>query len=202
METFCSLGTLCHSSQLLKRNKFKKDSYPFDWIFSDCDIILHCIRDDFKIFLDKSYYINVTPTKCGHSYYHEKMFNHHNPLDKDYNYFVRCVERFRSLLKSKKHKLFIMMYVNMNESKEEINKTIEFNKSFSNYTSNYTLLIIYHIHNTIRHHYFEYKDNIHILYLYTTSGSDGKEFLNNSDDLYLDNIMKSNYEKPISCSII
>jgi hypothetical protein len=202
METFCSLGTLCHSSQLLKRNKFKKDSYPFDWIFSDCDIILHCIRDNFKIFLDKSYYIKINHMKCGHSYYHEKMFNHHNPLDKDYNYFVRCVERFRSLLKSKKHKLFIMMYVNMNESKEEINKTIEFNNSFSKYTSNYTLLIIYHIPNNIRHHYFGYKDNIQILYLYTNSESDGKEFLNKEDNLYLDNIMKSNYESPLSCSII
>ncbi len=57
--SFCSLGTLCHSSQLLKRNKLKKCSYPFDWIFSNCDIIHHCISDDFKIFLDKSYYINI-----------------------------------------------------------------------------------------------------------------------------------------------
>jgi hypothetical protein len=202
METFCSLGTLCHTSQLLKRNKFKKDSYPFDWIFSDYHIILHCIRDDFKTFLDKSYYIKINRIKCGHSYYHEKMFNHHNPLDKDYDYFVRCVERFRSLLKSKKYKIFIMMYVNMDNSKEEINKTIEFNNSFSKYTSNYILLIIYHMPNNIRHHYFDYKDNIHILYLYTTSSSDGKEFLNKEDNLYLDNIMKSNYEKPISCSII
>lgn len=202
METFCSLGTLCHSSQLLKRNKFKKDSYPFDWIFSNCDIILHCIRDDFKIFLDKSYYIKINHMKCGHSYYHEKMFNHHNPLDKDDNYFVRCVERFRYVLKSKKHKLFVMMYVNMDNSKDEINKTIEFNKSFSKYTSNYILLIIYHMPNNIRHHYFEYKDNVHILYLYTSSESDGNEFLNKSDDLYLDNIMKSNYETPLLCSII
>lgn len=86
------------------------------------------------------------------------------------------------------------MYVNMNNSKEEINKTIEFNKSFSNYTSNYILLIIYHRHNNFRHHYFDYKDNIHFLYLYTTSVSDGKEFLNEEDNLYLDNIIKSKYK--------
>lgn len=29
----CSLGRVCHSAQLLKRNKLKVESYPFDWIF-------------------------------------------------------------------------------------------------------------------------------------------------------------------------
>jgi 3-methyladenine DNA glycosylase AlkC len=197
-KSFCSLGTLCHSSQLLKRNKVKKCSYPFDWVFSNCDTIIHCIENDFKIFLDRSYYIIINDIKCGHSYYHEKMFNHHNPLNKDYNYFIRCVKRFRILLKSKQRKLFIMMYVNMKKSISDTNidvikQTIEFNNKFSKYTSNYILLIIYHIQNDVRHHYFEYKDNIHILYLYTTSLSDGKEFIDNNDNLYLDHIIKSKY---------
>jgi hypothetical protein len=42
---------------------------------------------------------------------------------------------------------------------------------------------IYHIQNNLRHHYFEYKDNIHILYLYTRSLSDGKEFVDDNDNL-------------------
>lgn len=53
----CSLGSLCHSSQILKRNKYKLCSYPFDWIYSSCDTIIHCLEDDFHTFLDKSYYI-------------------------------------------------------------------------------------------------------------------------------------------------
>jgi hypothetical protein len=65
----CSLGTLCQSSQILKNNNLKKCSYPFDWIFSNYDIIIRCIEDDFKIFLDKSYYISRPDNKCGHSYY-------------------------------------------------------------------------------------------------------------------------------------
>lgn len=96
INNFCSLGTLCHRSLLLKRNKLKKESYPFDWIFSNCNIINHCISNNFKIYLDKSYYIKINDFKCGHSYYHENMFNHHNPLKNDYNYFVRCVERFKN----------------------------------------------------------------------------------------------------------
>ena len=109
----CSLGTLCHSSQLLKRNNLKLCSYPFDWIFSNCDNIIHCIEDNFNIFLDKSYYNNISKSRCGHSKYNEKMFNHRNPLNNinDYNYYVRCVDRFKELLQKQEHKLFIMTFM-------------------------------------------------------------------------------------------
>ena len=112
----CSLGSLCQSSQILKRNNLKLCSYPFDWIFSNCDNIIHCIEDNFNIFLDKSYYINISPTNCGHSKYHNVMFNHHNPLINidHYNYYVRCVDRFKTLLQKQEHKLFIMIFVNIN----------------------------------------------------------------------------------------
>jgi hypothetical protein len=76
----CSLGGMCHSSQILKRNKYKSCSYPFDWIFSSCDTIIHCIEDNFNIFLDKSYYINISQSMCGHSKYGNNMFMHYNPL--------------------------------------------------------------------------------------------------------------------------
>lgn len=189
---FCSLGTLCHSSQLLKRNNLKKCSYPFDWIYSDCNTILHCLQNKFKIFLDKSYYREINDMKCGHSYYHERMFNHHNPLNhKDYNYFVRCVDRFNKLLQTIESKLFILMYVNMNNN--EIQQSIEFNKILTKHTSNYKLLIIHHEVKPTRTYRFEIKDNIHILYLYTLSESDGKEFKNEDDNLFLDNIINSHY---------
>jgi hypothetical protein len=192
INNFCSLGTLCHSSLLLKRTKLKKESYPFDWIFSDYNIIIHCISDNFKIFLDKSYYININKNKCGHSYYHEKMFNHHNPLKiEDYNYYNRCVERFKKLLKSSESKLFVMMYVNKDtkEIRNEIKKLVKFNNKFSKYTLNYILLVIFHNKNKIRNHFFKYNNNIHFLYLSTKSSSDGIQFKNKNDNLYLDHIM-------------
>ena len=76
----CSVGSLCHSSQILKRNNYKKCSYPFDWIFSNYDIIIDCLEDDFNIFLDKSYYNIISETQCGHSKYLYNMWWHHNPL--------------------------------------------------------------------------------------------------------------------------
>ena len=195
----CSLGSLCQSSQILKRNKYKLCSYPFDWIFSNCDNIIHCIEDNFNIFLDKSYYINISQTQCGHSKYCGNvysMFNHHNPLINidHYNYYVRCVDRFKNLLQKQEHKLFIMIIVNMNDIDENIkNNIIDFNTKFSKKTYNYTLLVIFHIPNKEQnHHIFTYNDNIHFLELHTLSVSGGIEF-NNNDNIYLDNIIKSKY---------
>ena len=193
----CSLGSLCHSSQILKRNNLKLCSYPFDWIFSNCDNIIHCIEDNFNIFLDKSYYINISQSQCGHSKYNNRMFNHHNPLINidNYNYYVRCVDRFKNLLQKQYHKLFIMIFVNMNNINENIkNNIIDFNNKFSRYTSNYTLLVIFHIPNKQQnHHIFTYNDNIHFLELHTLSSSGGVEFGNKNDNIYLDNIINSKY---------
>jgi hypothetical protein len=193
----CSLGNLCHTSQLLKRNKYKVCSYPFDWIFSSGDVIIDCIEDDFKTFLDKQYYINISQSQCGHSKYGNSMFNHHNPLINidHYNYYVRCVDRFKNLLQKKEHKLFIMILTNKIEIvKNDINYIIDFNNKFSKYTSNYTLLVIFHITKKEKnYHIFTYNNNIHFLELHTLSVSNGNNFVDDNDNIYLDNIIKSKY---------
>ena len=193
----CSLGSMCHSSAILKRNNLKLCSYPFDWIYSNCDNIIHCIEDDFKIFLDKSYYINISKSQCGHSKYNNLMFNHNNPLINvdHYNYYVRCVDRFKNLLQKQEHKLFIMININIqNIENNRINNIINFNNKFSKYISNYTLLVIFHIPNKEQNHnIFTYNDNIHFLELHTLSISNGVSFVNNNDNIYLDNIIKSKY---------
>ena len=194
----CSLGELCKSSQILKRNMNKTCSFPFDWIFSNSNVIIDCLEDNFNIFLDKSYYINISESQCGHSKYIFNMFNHHNPLinQDHYNYFIRCVSRFKILLKKPEHKLFIMTFVNLdivNENKK--NELIDFNNKFSKYTSNYTLLVIFHIINKQKKcHTFTYNDNIHFLELNTLSKSSGSRFTNENDNIYLDNVIKSNYD--------
>ncbi len=193
----CSLGERCHSSQILKNNNLKICSYPFDWIFSSCDNIIHCLEDDFKTFLDKSYYVSLTNKKCGHSLYNERMFNHHNPLinHTEYNYYIRCVVRFRQLLIQDKHKLFIMIYTNLNNFDETlINNTIDFNNKFSQYTQNYTLLVILHIPNKKYNYYsFTHTNNIDFLELHTLSNSDGVNFINKIDNDFLNTIIKNTY---------
>jgi len=194
----CSLGSHCQSSQLLKNNKLKKHSYPFDWIFSSCYDILHCLRTDFKIFLDKSYYVSLADKRCSHLYYHGELFNHHNPLtsESDYNYYCRCVARFRQLLQFEERKFFIMILVNMDSVMEhDKNKIIDFNNTFSTYAKNYTLVVVYHIKNKpAQHHEFTHNGNIDFLELHTLSASKGVEFTNSSDNEYLNNIINTAYK--------
>ena len=126
------------------------------------------------------------------------MYRHHNPQrnKEDYNYYVRCVNRFRDLLRNDGHKLFIMMFVNQNSISDTIkNNILDFNSKFGKYTQNYTLLVIIHYPNKQQHqHIFTYNDNIHFLELYTLSVSNGVEFINNGDNIYLDGIIKSQYK--------
>jgi len=156
-------------------------------------MILECLEDNFKTFLDKSYYVYRSNKVCGHIKYNDRMFNHRNPMTNlsDYEYYIRCVDRFNRLLSSGHHKLFIMMFVNMNWIK--VKEIIEFNDKFQKYTHNYTLLIIFHKKGKRQRHKFVYYDNIHFLILKTISKSDGVSF-DISDNLYLDNIIKTQYK--------
>ena len=193
----CSLGPLCHSSKILKNNNLKKCSYPFDWIYSNYNNIIHCIEDDFNIFLDKSYYVTISDTKCYHLHYNGPIFNHHNPLnnENDYNYFVRCVNRFRQLLKYDEPKLFIIIYPNMDNINEELKENIiNFNNNFSKYTKNYKLLVIFHIkYKQDLNHIFTHINNIDFLELHTLSHSNGLDFEQANDNYYLNNIINKTY---------
>jgi len=197
----CSLGSLCHTATFLQRNNLKLVSYPFDWIFSNYDNVIHCIENNFDIFLDKSYYLHISDSECGHSFYDKNLCNpmwrHHNPLNNEdhYQYIKRCVDRFKNLLKINEHKLFIITFVNFSDINEQIMiKLIEFNNKLSKYTNNYTLLIIFQIPNSnINNHSFKNIGNIHFLKLNTKSESTGTYFKDESDNIYMDNLIKSKY---------
>ena len=198
----CSLGTLCHSAMILKRNALKKCSYPFDWTHSNCDMILHCIEDEFKTFLDKSQYISQTQTSCMHKIYMPQvsMFQHHNPVTngRNYAYFCRCVGRFRQLLKHREHKLFTMMYVNKPPERVAEYKRIvsEFDIKLSNHTSNYTLLCIVHSHGSGRKrasHTLTRVGNVDFLEFRTHHVSTGTSFVRLKDNTYLNNLLTHMY---------
>jgi len=195
----CSLGKLCHSAKLLIRNKVKLYSYPFDWIFSNPDIILHCIENNFKIFLDKSYYKSFANEQCQHTYYFGNstefiMFNHYNPLihQKDYEYYKRCVDRFVNLIKRKETKLFTIMFTNISQDDQSSikNEMRNFNSKFKNLCENYILLVILQSINTSKNeHDIIEENNIIFLDVKTMSKSSGVEFELNNDNIYLDNII-------------
>lgn len=196
----CSLGGLCHTAQFLKRNNVKKCSYPFDWIFSNCEMITHCLNDKFSTFLNKTYYTNISKTQCGHSLYNSVMFNHHNPLmnENDYSYYIRCIDRFNKLLHNNDKKMFIIMFNNMDNLDNLDNlkdMIIGFNNTLLTYTSNYILVVIYNIINSqYTSHNIVYDNNIHFIELHTISKSNGVSFDNENDNIYLDKCIMANYK--------
>jgi hypothetical protein len=120
------------------------------------------------------------------------MFNHHNPLNKeDYDYYVRCVKRFKQLLRRSQRKLFVLMLVN--QDKIEMEEMIQFNEILSMYTKKYTLLVIYHKKQEKQYHHFTTHKNIDFLELHTLSESDGVVFLDERDNLYLDEVFMKRY---------
>jgi hypothetical protein len=97
-----------------------------------------------------------------------------------------------------------MIFVNKIEIIEnDFNCIIDFNNKFSKYTSNYTLLVIFNVSNKKQnHHIFTYNNNIHFLELHTLSESNGLEFIDDNDNIYLDNIIKLKYEISRNCNKI
>lgn len=146
----CSLGSLCHTASWLKKEGLKLYSCPFDWVFSNTSVVLSCLEDNFETFLDRAQHVSRGMCKSSHRTYLDNriMFNHHDiTKDADYNYFVRCVQRFRALLKSSEPKLFIIMLVNGSACLREGEKMqlMKLHRGLGARTTNFELCVVRHI---------------------------------------------------------
>ena len=193
----CSIGNHCITALLLKKGNIRSESYPFDWINSNIDVVKHCLEDNFKIFLDKKYYDrgkthdNYEQIQ-NHTYFHDKynndliMFRHRDPLNNisDYQYYQRCVDRFKKILDNKNNKLFIYCG-NIDKNNDKI---LNIEATFKKYTTNYRILFIKH--SNIKDYIFESINNIDFLELAIEGMFKKNE--------YLISIIKSKYNFNIS----
>ncbi len=112
---FISLGENCSTAWYLKQLGLKNESFPFDWIFTSPEIVLDCINDRFKKYLDKSL---IKPknnhTSAGHDYYHSNFFAHRNPLrsEEDYNYYERSCQRFLNNIELQEPSYYLITLIN------------------------------------------------------------------------------------------
>ena len=165
-------------------------------------MITHCLEDNFKTFLDKSYYTITDPAskKQQHSVYSEDpseiFFNHHNPLKEEDNiYFNRCITRFKNMLAQPELKMFVLFFLNFTKiDKWFKQKIIDFNKQLGNHTQNFGLLCIIQYTSDKNSYRFTIHDNVHFLEIYTTSNSNGVEFENPEDNIFLDNLIMTTYQ--------
>jgi len=209
-----SLGCACNTSLYLKELGLKQFSLPYDWIFSNLDTIEHTIKDDFNSFLDKNLIDSVNQKRASHNLYHSFLFNHRNPKDNenDYQYYQRCIDRFKQVLKSDCNKLFIhTMYKEHDKYHKsfmkfgENFKNFEFNldriKKFdcflSSITHNYTLLVILQNPKQSVSKYTKILDSENLfVYVLDCVGVSAGELLANAEDSsnYKEIIKQFNFE--------
>ena len=79
IDEIISLGHFCQSAQFIKDINKHNVSYPFDWCVSNNYIINECLKDDFRIFMNKKYHISNSPSiSSGHIKYNRVFFHHKN----------------------------------------------------------------------------------------------------------------------------
>jgi hypothetical protein len=151
-----SLGANCHASKALQRLGLKKYSCPFDWIFSSIDIIGDCISTDFSKFLDKSQYIDcnvgtpvishagILESRAGHKEYGRHMFFHRDPrIGRNYQYYARCVNRWKKVMNGSESKLFVHLVQIPSSGSGECDSNItKLSSMISGKIKNYKILAI------------------------------------------------------------
>ena len=114
MSKLISLGSFCQTMSTLKRLGINQERYPFDFIRSNPNIIMDCIKTDFKTFLNKNLYIKgkvLGNVFYGHEVYGYDLFAHTNIFDdKIYSSLIRRCKRFTELLKSNQSKIFFIIF--------------------------------------------------------------------------------------------
>ena len=206
-----SLGSHCHTSYALRQACLKRFSCPFDWIFSQCDMLIDCLDTRFEKLLDKREFIDHSQGKslktveekirAGHKTYGPMLFNHHDPRRPDhYEYYKRCVERFRVVATdAAAHKLYVHLQINNNTLSTSDAKKL--NAALKRHgCKNYTLLVINHKvaekGQQRRYDVSRKANNLLMIDLISNTASNGVAFESKKDNDFLDGMLKKlfNYE--------
>jgi hypothetical protein len=172
-------------------------------------MIKHCIDDDFNTFLNREQYSQIDNhwddhDCCQHDFYSpllqdnpspEKhiIFRHRDPLTNhaDYEYYKRCVERFRDLLSSEEEKTFLIIYPNRGlDITASIQDALFLSMFFSNHTTNFKLIAIHQSITGYRSYKLINGNNLKFVNFTTISQDDGGNYTDHEDNMYLNNIIK------------
>jgi hypothetical protein len=137
--TIIPLGHRCSTTGFIKELNYRTESYPFDWVISKLDTIQHCIETNFIEFINKSNYKLITcpshnnldgkiiPIQGGkecvllNTFYQEQYplestytlklaLVHHDIFADGYDYFQRCIERFKVKMNDSDKKILLYFH--------------------------------------------------------------------------------------------
>ena len=169
-----SVGHRCTSTSLIKEMRQKFETYPFDWVVSKLDVLVHCIETDFEEYLRMENYLDMrteTFNLCDdvkthvcyenilyNKYYEDEymveskvenkigtygmklaMTHHDIRTSKDYQYFQRCIQRFKKILSLPHQKFYLYVHPIMGANDYEAQVT---NGTLLNYFNAFTEYLI------------------------------------------------------------
>jgi hypothetical protein len=182
---YVSLGPNCHTAGILQELKYKNCSYPFDWVLSNLEIVTHNISNDFNDFINRDNFIYTTNNKITLKHtninYLGNMFVHKNPIEniEDFNYYLRCVERFNKL-KENNNRILLFYSSYNNECMSDtfitdVNKLLYvLNKSYTNF---YLLIFNYvNVQNVKQQNTFNYTINDNLITINISIMYDNKPY--------------------------
>lgn len=116
-----SLGYNCYVADVLKKGKFRKFAYPFDWTISNLSLVEKVLKnpDSFPLLSSKEleyitfgeeHYYYITSEKTLISIHDFKSEDKNSPINNEiYEKYIRRIERFKNILNSGKKILFIRL---------------------------------------------------------------------------------------------
>jgi hypothetical protein len=161
-----SVGHRCTSASLLKKLDLKQESYPFDWLVSKLDVVQDCIETKFIKFMHNKCYTRKKMELCsiidGQKIFYamqeaeinmhyetsdsntvlcnSKLAMNHQNIFTHKDYYLRCINRFYSLLGSDVTKFYLYTHPLMgsNDYRQSIDHILEQFALFSNYINTKT----------------------------------------------------------------
>uniref|UniRef100_A0A6C0HJH6 Papain-like cysteine peptidase n=1 Tax=viral metagenome TaxID=1070528 RepID=A0A6C0HJH6_9ZZZZ len=201
IEHAISLGTFCHTANHFQQRKIRTCSHPFDWVLSSPAVVLSCLRDDFQTLMNPEHHEHLGENISNHLIYGTQvlgnnfqgklpqniMFTHRDiTTPEHYDYYQRCVERFRALLATADSKLFVLTTQDADYDRAEIHELYE---ELQKRTTSFRMLCV-SFYNDYNFHCHVEKDpayDIHYMKFYTYSRTDGRGFaIPHENDLFHD----------------
>jgi pyruvyltransferase len=201
------LGEYCITAKTLDNLKIKKESFPFDWIFSNPEFVYESLNDDFTLLKNM---IKQKQTDTG-IIYENFPFNNigipHHDINKDStkDYFEKRINNFYKALNSGKN--VILLHINGSEKCETPYKQFEKISKILNekFKSNIKIISItlkqkrvdkqYDLINTINNNGIELKV-YHIYTLVSVSidnwARHGSQYIKNCGKILMDNNVNFN----------
>lgn len=165
-------GCDCYVAITLDELKLRQFSLPFDFIYSDLNMIKESLETNFKEFLNKENYIKYQSKGCINKYF-KKKFPHYNMLiGETYNNLKNRINKIKYIIKSEELKLFVHIF-----SKFSLQYVNTLSEIISNYSNNFKILVLIKKRRNYNTYKLEYESkNIKVFTIFTKTKSIPKDF--------------------------